>query len=59
VLVRDGRVDHKNLKRCRLTRDDLDAVLRQHGHRTVAEVRLAVFETKGVVSVFGNEDRSG
>ncbi len=53
VLIRDGAVDHRNLKRCRLTQDDLDAVLRHHGHRTAAEIRLAVFETKGVVSVFG------
>ena len=59
VLISDGRVDDANLKRCRLTRGDLDAVLRQHGHRTAADVRLAVFETKGVVSVFSNADPSG
>lgn len=59
VLIRDGEVDDTNLKRCRLTRDDLDAVLRQHGHQTPAEVRLAVFETKGVVSVFGSDREDG
>ncbi|WP_156685884.1 DUF421 domain-containing protein [Mycobacterium sp. Marseille-P9652] len=56
VLIRDGEVDDRNLKRCRLTRDDLDAVLRQHGHRSVAGIRLAVFETKGVVSVLGESE---
>lgn len=65
VLISDGEVDDANLKRCRLTRGDLDAILRQHGHPTPADVRLAVFETKGVVSVFSNaeppgkDDRSG
>lgn len=52
VLISDGEVHDANLKRCRLTRGDLDAILRQHGHRTLSDVRLAIFETKGVVSVF-------
>ncbi|CPR10272.1 hypothetical protein BN971_01785 [Mycobacterium bohemicum DSM 44277] len=53
VLIREGEIDRRNLKRCRLTQADLDAILRQHGHRTPDEIRLALFETKGVVSVFG------
>ena len=56
VLIRDGELDVANLKRCRLTRDDLDAILRQHGHRSPADVRLALFETKGVVSVLADEN---
>ncbi len=59
VLIRDGQLDERNLRRCRLTQDDLDAILRQHGHRSPADVRLAVFETKGVVSVFTDDQRSG
>jgi uncharacterized membrane protein YcaP (DUF421 family) len=59
VLIRDGQLDETNLRRCRLTREDLDAILRQHGHRTPADVRLAVFETKGVVSVFGEGGSKG
>ncbi|OBG59178.1 hypothetical protein A5702_07035 [Mycobacterium sp. E3339] len=59
VLIRDGQLDERNLLRCRLTHDDMDAILRQHGHQTTADVRLALFETKGVVSVFGTDDRSG
>ena len=65
VLIRDGQLNEANLKRCRLTQQDLDAILRQHGHQTAADVRLALFETKGVVSVLGDtkvseiDDRSG
>jgi uncharacterized membrane protein YcaP (DUF421 family) len=55
VLIRDGEVDRRNLKRCRLTHADLDAILRQHGHQTPADIRLALFETKGVVSVLGDD----
>jgi uncharacterized membrane protein YcaP (DUF421 family) len=54
VLIRDGQLDRQNLKRCGLTQDDLDAILRQHGYRAPGEVRLALFETKGVVSVFAD-----
>jgi uncharacterized membrane protein YcaP (DUF421 family) len=51
LLIHEGRVDDRNLRRCRLTRADLDAVLRQHGHQDAEEVGLAVFESKGAVSV--------
>ncbi|WP_231989102.1 MULTISPECIES: DUF421 domain-containing protein [unclassified Mycobacterium] len=58
VLIRDGQLDERNLLRCRLTHEDMDVILRQHGHRTAADVHLALFETKGVVSVFGGPDRT-
>ncbi|WP_396928611.1 DUF421 domain-containing protein [Mycolicibacterium sp.] len=51
VLIRDGKIDERNLRRSGLTRTDLDAVLRQHGHESPTEVRLALFEEKGAVSV--------
>jgi uncharacterized membrane protein YcaP (DUF421 family) len=57
VLIRDGQVNERNLKRCRLTREDLDAALRQHGHQTPASVRLALFETKGAVSIIADGQR--
>lgn len=56
VLIRDGELDQPNLKRCRLTREDLDAILREHGYQTPTDVRLAVFESKGVVSVFALDE---
>lgn len=58
VLIRDGQLHHANLKRCRLTRHDLDAILRQHGYRTPADIGLALFETKGAVSVFARVESS-
>jgi uncharacterized membrane protein YcaP (DUF421 family) len=50
-VIRDGKVDHRNLRRCGLTRADLDAVLRQHGQRSPDRVQSAVYEEKGLVSV--------
>lgn len=51
VLIRNGVVDHRNLRRCGLTHADLTAVLRQHGHESPSGVHLAIFESKGAVSV--------
>jgi uncharacterized membrane protein YcaP (DUF421 family) len=51
VLIRDGKVDHRNARRCGLTASDLEAVLRQHGHSNAERVHLAIFEAKGIISV--------
>jgi uncharacterized membrane protein YcaP (DUF421 family) len=51
VLIRDGRIDCRNVRRCGLTIADLDAVLRQHGLLSADHVRLAIFEAKGAISV--------
>jgi Protein of unknown function (DUF421) len=51
VLIRDGKVDRRNLRRCGLTDADLNEALRQHGQLGPERVRLAVFEEKGSVCV--------
>jgi uncharacterized membrane protein YcaP (DUF421 family) len=51
VLIRDGRVDRRNLRRCGLTVTDLEAVLRQHGHPNAEGIHLAILEAKGAISI--------
>jgi uncharacterized membrane protein YcaP (DUF421 family) len=51
VLIRDGRVDRRNLRRCGLTVTDLEAVLRQHGHCNAEGIHLAILEAKGAISI--------
>jgi uncharacterized membrane protein YcaP (DUF421 family) len=58
VLIRNGKVLERNVHRCGLTQSDLQAVLRQHGHRNAERVELAVFEAKGAVSVLSIDDHS-
>lgn len=53
VLVRDGQVHRRNLRRCGLTTGDLDAALREHGYLDVGDVHLAILEAKGSFSVLG------
>ena len=51
VLIRNGHVDRRNLRRCGLTTADLEAVLRQHGHESSDRIHLAIFEAKGAISI--------
>lgn len=51
VLVRDGAVDERNLRRCGMTTDDLAAVLRQHGHDSPTGIHRVFIETRGAVSI--------
>lgn len=59
VLIRNGEIDERNLKRSGITQGDLDAILRRHGHTEPDDVRLALFEAKGTVSVFAADGNAG
>jgi uncharacterized membrane protein YcaP (DUF421 family) len=51
ILIHDGRVIEEHLHRERLTRDDLVAALRRNGVIEPREVRFAVLEANGGISV--------
>lgn len=52
-LVREGVVVEEGLRRARMNRADLDRALRRNGALDPNEVRLAMFETDGSISVVG------
>lgn len=51
LLVREGRILARNLRRELLSEEDLRAKLRQHGVEDLSEVREARMESDGQVSV--------
>jgi uncharacterized membrane protein YcaP (DUF421 family) len=51
VLVRDGKVAEKNLRREMLSEDDLKSQLRQHEVEQYSEVKAAILEGDGRMSV--------
>jgi uncharacterized membrane protein YcaP (DUF421 family) len=53
VLISDGEVNQRNLRRCGLTAADLEAVLREHGHPDADGIHLAILEAKGAISILG------
>ena len=58
LLVRDGRLLQKALQEEKIDADDVRAAIRSHGLTRVEEVRLAVLETDGSISVIPLGDAS-
>jgi uncharacterized membrane protein YcaP (DUF421 family) len=56
VIVQDGKPIHKNMRRERLTEDDLAAAARLQNIATIGEVAWAVMETSGAISFIKKSD---
>jgi uncharacterized membrane protein YcaP (DUF421 family) len=56
MLINNGAVLAEHLQRAGLTEDELLQALREHGVATAADVRLAVLEPDGSVSVIRYDD---
>ncbi len=55
-IIREGKIDQKELLRQRISIDELLSALRQSGMSTPGEVSFAIMEGNGQVSVFSKED---
>jgi uncharacterized membrane protein YcaP (DUF421 family) len=51
VLVEDGQLIEPHLRREGLERQELEMVVREHGVEALSEVKLAVLETDGSISI--------
>lgn len=51
ILVENGRVQEENARREKITRQELDSALRRSGLDRLEDVRLAVAEPKGQITV--------
>jgi uncharacterized membrane protein YcaP (DUF421 family) len=56
VVVQDGKPIEKNLRRERVTTDDLAAAKRRQGNGSLDDVQWAVMETSGVISFIQKSD---
>ena len=62
LLVRRGRIQHKNLRSQMITVDELHGQLRKHGVESFDQVKAAWFESNGEISVVkldGGGDEGG
>jgi len=59
ILVHDGKIDHQALSQVQMTTHELDASLRAAGCAGPTEVRFAVLENTGKVSVIPLEHDAG
>lgn len=55
VLVRQGQINQRNMKRAMLTEDELNEALREHGVERVRDVDLAILEVDGNISVLSEQ----
>ncbi len=55
LLIHNGKVIEKNLRRELLTRDELMGALRRQGILTIDEVRVAVLEETGAITAVKRE----
>ncbi len=56
ILIRDGKIDQKEMKKADVTYDELTEAIRQNGGLSAEEVRWGVMETSGNVSIILKKD---
>jgi uncharacterized membrane protein YcaP (DUF421 family) len=55
LLIYKGELHQKNLTKARITLQELEEAIREHGVSKVSEVDLAVLEVDGNISILSNE----
>jgi uncharacterized membrane protein YcaP (DUF421 family) len=51
ILIRDGKVDQREMRRTRMTLDEMLEELRLQGYTDLSRIRYAILETNGQLSV--------
>jgi len=54
MLIHNGVLIKRNLKRARLTLDEMEEAIREHGVSDIKDVDLAVFEVDGNISILSD-----
>lgn len=56
ILIHDGKIDFKALSKIGISSEELEEAMREHGVEHYREVKLAMFEIDGSISIIsGNE----
>jgi len=55
MLIYQGKVNARNMRRARLTQSELMEALREHGVAEISDVNLAVLEVDGNISVLSGD----
>ena len=57
ILIHDGKIDFKTLSRLGITDDELKEAIREHGVEHYADVKLAMFEIDGNISIISDDGK--
>ena len=55
LLLKDGRMQLRNMRREGVDRQELEMAVREHGIATIAEVKLGMLESDGSISIVGKD----
>lgn len=58
ILVKDGKVHQEALNKVKITRDELDEAVREHGVDGIKKVKLSVLEVDGNISVISEDEEN-
>jgi len=58
ILIRDGMIDQIALNKVKITRDELEEAIREHGVEKIENVKLSVLEVDGNISVVSEDDKN-
>jgi uncharacterized membrane protein YcaP (DUF421 family) len=58
ILIRDGKVEQKALNKVKITQDELEEAIREHGVEKIENVKLAVLEVDGNISVVSEDNQT-
>lgn len=58
ILIKDGKIDQDALNKVKISRDELDEAVREHGVDGIKNVKLSVLEVDGNISVISEDEES-
>ncbi|MDC8104159.1 DUF421 domain-containing protein [Chryseobacterium sp. B21-037] len=58
ILVKDGNIDEKALNTVKITKDELEEAIREHGVERIEDVRLSILEVDGNISVVSEDNQT-
>lgn len=58
ILVRDGVANQQALNKVKITKDELEEAIREHGIDGIKNVKLSVLEVDGNISVISEDEES-
>lgn len=58
ILIRDGVIDEKALDEVKITKDELQEAIREHGVDGIKNVKLSILEVDGNISVISEDEKS-
>lgn len=58
ILIKDGKIDEQALNKVKITKDELEEAIREHGVDGIENVKLSILEVDGNISVVSEDEKN-